>query len=47
MTPQKAILDGHIACEILECYKSVGMILVVLDDTSVACVKDNRITLLA
>jgi len=47
MNAQKAILDGHIACEILDSYKSVGMILVVLDDTSVVCVKDNRITLLA
>ena len=47
MNAQRAILDGHIACMILDSYKSVGMILVVLDDMSVACVKDNRITLLA
>jgi len=30
---------------ILDSYKSAGMILVVLDDTSVACVKEDRIAL--
>ena len=47
MNAQRAILDGHIACMILDRYKSVGMVLVGLSDTSVICVKDNRITLLA
>jgi len=47
MTPQQAILDGHIACEILDRYKSVGMILVVLEDNATECVTEDRIALVA
>jgi len=46
VTPQRAILDGHQACTVVDRYKSVGLILVDVDGAT-ECVKDNRITLLA
>ena len=45
MKPQRAILDSHRACTVIDRYRSAGLLLVDVDGVT-ECVKADRLTLL-